>query len=90
MNISRTFAIQLLAVALFVPSAWLYVHAGSDLFGDRIDLGALLDSRRYWLAFAAPYVWLGHAAIILVAIARPFIELGRGGPDRHETANHRD
>ena len=77
MKISCTFAIQLLAVALFVPSIWFYVHAGPDLFSERFDLGALLDSRRFLLACAAPFVWLGHAAIIVVAIAKPFIERGR-------------
>jgi hypothetical protein len=85
MKISSTFAIQLLAVSLFVPSIWFCVHAGPDLFSERFDLAALLDSRRFWLAFAAPFVWLSHAAIIVVAIARPFIELGRRASDKHET-----
>lgn len=76
MKISRTFAIQLLAVALFVPSVWFYVHAGPDLFSRDFDLAALLDSRRFWLAFTAPFMWIVHALIIIVAILRPFLEMG--------------
>jgi len=79
-----TFAIQLLAVALFVPSVWFYVHAGPDLFADQIDLASLFDSRRFWLSFAAPFVWIVHALVIIVAILRPILELGRRSSENHE------
>src|SRR5262249_8547024 len=76
MKISRTFAIQLLAVALFVPSVWFYVHAGPDLFSRQFDLAALLDARRFWLAFTAPFVWIVHALVMILAILRPFVAIG--------------
>jgi len=85
MKNNTTFAFQLLAVALFVPSVWSYVHAGPDLFAEQFDLASLLDSKRFWLAFAAPFVWISHALVIIVAILKPFIDLGRRSSTKHET-----
>lgn len=87
MSNNKTFAIQLLAVALVVPSVWFYVHAGPDLFAEQFDLASLLDRQRFWLSFSAPFVWIGHALVILVAILKPIIDLGRSGSEKQETSS---
>ena len=84
MKHNRTFAFQCLAVALSVPSIWLFVHAGPDVFADKPDLNVLHDAKRFWLAFTAQFFWIGHGLVIIVAILRTAIELGRRGSERHK------
>jgi len=85
MRSNLTFGYQLLALVLAVPSVWVYVHGGSDLFDSQRIHPFPFDTHHFWVTFTAPFVWLFHGVIIIIAVSRPIIEFGRRSSEEDKT-----